>query len=82
MLPITWYLGYTAADVDENYNIIKTINLFKDQSSNRVMMQVEKGEHHYKVWYSGTRIQKISTIISILTSSIIIIYFIKKKHFD
>lgn len=81
MLPITWYLGYTAAEVDENYNIIKTINLFKDQSSNRVMMQVEKGEHHYKVWYSGTRIQKISTTISILTSSIIIIYFIKKKHF-
>ena len=80
MLPATWYLGYRAQEIDDDGNVIKDVHLWKNESSNRITMTAEKGYHHYRVWYSGTKVQKASTIISLATSVSLILFMINNRR--
>lgn len=79
VLPVTWYRGYSAYEIDNNGNVIKEIEVGIERLSSRVMIVAESGEHTYTIKYTGTKIQKASTYLS-LTSFIIISVYCLYKH--
>ena len=72
-VPLLNYYGYTA--VDQNNNTLKIIN--GDNNIIRINLKNEKGS--IKVYYKGTFIQKISLILSIISSIGFFFYLIYKR---
>ena len=80
LMPLTYYKGYKAYEVDEDNNIIKEIPVFSEKYSKRVTINSQEGLHHYLISYDGTSVQKISLAVSSLTFVIILIINIKHAH--
>lgn len=76
-IPYIYYYGYVGNIVDLNGNII---NLDIEKSENGLIKVMTNGvEGQVSVWYHGTRIQKISYIITIATNLLVIGYVICKS---
>lgn len=74
-VPLLYYYGYHAIDNNGNeYEIGKG-----DNNVVRVYLTKEKG--NVKVYYKGTKIQKLSGIISMLSTIILVIYIFRSKIF-
>lgn len=80
MLPITWYKGYSAYEIDLNGQIMKNIEVFSEEYTGRVLIKASKGQHHYYVYYKGTKLQKISNLISIGSVIFIVLFFLNQKN--
>lgn len=80
-LPLSWYKGYYYQEIDKNGDIVFEKECTYNEYSRRVGMFMEDGEHHYKVYYKGTKVQHISLFISIFTWIMLIIYELNRKTF-
>lgn len=80
VLPITNYVGYKGYEIDNNGNIIKEIEIGTERLTSRISIPVEEGNRTYLVIYNGTKIQKLSTIFSVSSASLLIIYLVIKKR--
>lgn len=64
-LPLTWYKGYQGYELDEAGNVIREIDVLAAPYNGKVEIFTERGPHHYLVKYRGTKIQKVSCLISL-----------------
>lgn len=78
-MPITWYPGYYACELD-NGKCIKDIDLTSDRLTNRVIFTSKEGSHSYLLYYRGTSIQKYSTYISLASFFLFVTYLIKRRE--
>lgn len=72
-IPLTWYPGYYACEL-KNGECIKDVELVSDWATNRIAFRFEAGNREYLLNYKGTKIQKYSMYVSILTFIIFIVY--------
>lgn len=80
-LPLSWYKGYYYQEINENGDVVFEKECTYNEFSRHVGMFMEDSEHHYKVYYKGTRAQHISLCISIFTWIMLIIYELNRKTF-
>lgn len=77
MFPISYYKGYSA------YELIgdewKKIGISYDETYKKLTIDNELGVHTYKVTYTGTPVQHITLGISVVTTVVLLIMFIKTK---
>ena len=77
VIPSIYYYGYVGNLVNSKGEII---NLDIEKSENGLVKVITNGyEGKVSVWYNGTRIQKISYIISMLTIVLLIVYLGLKR---
>ena len=79
-LPLTYYKGYYAEEIDINHKHIKEIEVNEHEYYKLVSIDIEEGKHIYHVYYKGTIIQKITFIISLLTFIIILLNIIRRRR--
>ena len=80
-IPYIYYYGYVA-NIKDKEGIIKPLKVFKG-SSGLVNLKIENEDSgEICVWYNGTKIQKISLIVSVLSVFIyiIILFYDFKKN--
>ncbi len=76
-IPLLYYKGYSAYLTSGDTTVILPI-----QKSNNSLMSINIGEYKEGVihfYYQGTRIQKVSALISIATGGLFILYSLLKK---
>jgi len=76
-IPLLYYKGYSAYLTSGDTTVILPI-----QKSNNSLMSINLGEYKEGVihfYYQGTRIQKVSALISIMTLGLFILYSIIKR---
>ena len=79
LLPTSWYKGYRVWEVDEDDNIITEMYVSQHEYSGRIQLHVPAGHHRYKVRYTGTKIQKASASLSVLTALFVLCCLLKRK---
>lgn len=76
-IPLLYYKGYSAYLTNGDTTVILPV-----QKSNNSLMSIKLGEYKEGVihfYYQGTRIQKVSALISIMTLGLFILYSIIKR---
>ncbi|MCR5449876.1 MAG: hypothetical protein K6F23_10815 [Solobacterium sp.] len=81
LLPTSWYKGYRVWEVDENDNIISQMYVSQHEYSGRIQLHIPAGHHRYLVRYIGTKIQKASASLSVLTAVFAFWCLIRKRGF-
>ena len=77
VIPSVYYYGYVGNIVD-NEGKVESLKIEKaDNGLVKVLTEGKEGK--VSVWYNGTRIQKVSYIISLFTGFMLIAYLIIKK---
>lgn len=77
VIPSVYYYGYVGNIVD-NEGEVESLKIEKaDNGLVKVLTEGKEGK--VSVWYNGTRIQKVSYIISLFTGFMLIAYLIIKK---
>ena len=79
LLPTSWYKGYRAWEVDEDDNIISQMYISQHEYSGRIQIHAPAGHHRYLVRYTGTKIQKASASLSVLTAVFAFWCLIRKR---
>lgn len=72
-LPLYMYKGYKAVDTSTNEEL-----KVEKSNSGLVSVAVPKGHECIRISYAGTALQKISDVISLLTTALVFIVIIKK----
>lgn len=75
MLPLTYYKGYNVTVDGQKADIVR-LDKFK-----KVAFMVSPGEHECICHYDGTRVQKISLLVSAVTCGVLIISTIKRTKY-
>lgn len=77
IIPLSFYKGYAAYELIDG----KWINI--DISNNPLYRQPQinsnVGEHVYRIAYVGTRVQKLTLVVSSITFICLVVYYIKNK---
>ena len=81
LLPTSWYKGYRVWEVDEDDNIISQMYVSQHEYSGRIQLHLPAGHHMYLVRYTGTKIQKASASLSVLTAVFAFWCLIRKHGF-
>ncbi len=79
LMPVSWYKGYRAWETDENGNILSEMYVSQHPYSGRIQLHVPAGHHYYKVRYTGTKIQKASASLSVLTAVFTLFLLVRRK---
>ena len=79
LIPMTWYKGYRIRELDENWVTVKYPYISQHTYSGRIQLKAEAGTHTYVIEYAGTKIQKISAAISVLSLAVLL-YVLIRKH--
>jgi len=79
-LPLSWYKGYQGYELDENGKVIRTIDVLQAPYNGKVEIFTEKGPHHYLVKYRGTKIQKLSAVLSLSSYALLGVALCLKKR--
>lgn len=77
ILPISYYKGYKANEVSEDGKVIKSVIVSSDEYRKLVTINAEKGTHIYHVYYAGTKIQRISLLISCISLLVVFVILFK-----
>lgn len=72
-LPLLYYKGYKAVSGEKELNVYQTDN-------GLVGLDIDENDGNIYVFYGGTKIQKLSKIISIITMFVFVIYLYLKKR--
>lgn len=80
LVPVTWYKGYRAWETDDEGNIIAPVYISQHEYSGRIQLNVPAGHHSYLIRYTGTKIQKGSAVLSILSFLYVLYLLAIRKH--
>ncbi len=78
-MPLSWYKGYYYQELDNSGNVLYEKECTYDIYTKRVGMYMEEGEHNYKVFYKGTIVQKLTLVVSLTSTTVLIFKLLQYK---
>ena len=76
-IPVTWYLGYEAVRREGREEVVLPIT--QEEYTGQIVLPVKAGEYTYEIRYVGTRLQKYSLLLSLVSLLILSGYLTVKK---
>ncbi len=79
LLPVSWYKGYQVYETDSGGKILDKVYTSQHVYSGRIQIHAQSGIHHYLLKYTGTKLQKLSAAVSVISLIGLLVIYLRHK---